>query len=94
MCAGALYWSGIGRLVYALGEDELSELIGKDPENPTMALSSLTVLGAGQRTIQVVGPVDLPAAPRGARRILATAWTFITPLARRRTIRRDVETGL
>ena len=70
MCAGALYWSGIGRLVYALGEDELHELVGKDPENPTMALPSRTVLGAGQRTIQVVGPVDLPAA----REVHARFW--------------------
>jgi tRNA(Arg) A34 adenosine deaminase TadA len=70
MCARALYWSGIGRLVYALGEDELSELVGKDPENPTMALPSRTVLGAGQRTIQVVGPVDLPAA----REVHAGFW--------------------
>jgi tRNA(Arg) A34 adenosine deaminase TadA len=70
MCAGALYWSGIGRLVYALGEDELSELVGTDPENPTMSLPSRTVLAAGQRSIQIVGPVELPAA----REIHAGFW--------------------
>lgn len=62
MCAGAIYWSGIGRVVYALAEARLGELTGADAENPTMHLSARTVLAAGQRTIAVEGPVDLPEA--------------------------------
>ena len=62
MCAGGIYWSGIGRVVYALPESRLGEFTGADPENPTMHLSARTVLAAGLRTIEVEGPVDLPEA--------------------------------
>ncbi|GAB2717199.1 tRNA-specific adenosine deaminase [Nocardia thraciensis] len=62
MCSGAIYWSGVGRVVYALGEDQLLELTGADPENPTMALPCRRVFAAGQRPVSVVGPVDLPEA--------------------------------
>ncbi|MHB9757023.1 nucleoside deaminase [Streptomyces sp. BYX5S] len=56
MCTGAVYWSGIGRIAYALGEDELLALTGANPENPTMALPCREVLDRGQRTVRVVGP--------------------------------------
>ena len=62
MCAGGIYWSGIGRVVYALAESRLGEFTGADPENPTMHLSSRRVLAAGQRQIAVEGPADLPEA--------------------------------
>ena len=62
MCAGGIYWSGIGRVVYALAEARLGELTGADAENPTMHLPARTVLAAGQRSIAVEGPVDLPEA--------------------------------
>ncbi|MEX1333816.1 MAG: nucleoside deaminase [Candidatus Limnocylindrales bacterium] len=62
MCSGAIYWSGIGRVVYALPEARLGEFTGADPENPTMHLSARAVLGAGQREIVVEGPADLPEA--------------------------------
>ena len=38
MCAGAIYWAGIGRLVYGLSEHGLRELTGNHPENPTLNL--------------------------------------------------------
>ncbi len=62
MCAGALYWSGIGRLVYALAEASLLDLTGADPENPTLALPCRDVFAAGQRTIEVLGPYAIAAA--------------------------------
>ena len=62
MCAGGIYWSGIGRVVYALAESRLGEFTGADPENPTMHLSAETVLAAGQRQIMLEGPADLPEA--------------------------------
>jgi tRNA(Arg) A34 adenosine deaminase TadA len=62
MCAGSIYWSGIGRVVYALAEADLYQLTGADPSNPTMRLGVRAVLEAGQRTVSVEGPVDLPAA--------------------------------
>jgi tRNA(Arg) A34 adenosine deaminase TadA len=57
MCAGTQYWAHIGSLVFGMTEQRLLELTGNHPENPTMHLSSRTVLSAGQKTFQVVGPV-------------------------------------
>jgi tRNA(Arg) A34 adenosine deaminase TadA len=57
MCAGSAYWAGIGRVVYGLSEKALGALIGPHPENLTMDLPCRTVLGAGQRGIEVIGPL-------------------------------------
>ena len=56
MCAGAIYWSGIGRVVYALAEDALRAMTGDDPANPTMALPCREVFARGQRQTIVEGP--------------------------------------
>lgn len=56
MCAGAMYWTGVGRLVYALSESKLYEMTGANPDNPTMHLECREVLSRGQRNIQVLGP--------------------------------------
>ena len=56
MCAGAIYWAGIGRMVYALPEQALIPLTGDDPQNPTLDLPSREVLARGQRTVVVAGP--------------------------------------
>ena len=58
MCTGAIYWSGIGRLVYGVTEEMLLSLTGDNEENPTFALSSRSVIEAGQKDIRVAGPVD------------------------------------
>ena len=57
MCAGALYWAGIGRVVYGLSEAELKTLTGDHPANPTLDLPCRTVFAAGQRHTDVVGPL-------------------------------------
>jgi pyrimidine deaminase RibD-like protein len=57
MCAGAAYWAGVGRVVYGLSEREMKDLIGPHPENLTMDLPCRIVLAAGQREIEVVGPL-------------------------------------
>jgi tRNA(Arg) A34 adenosine deaminase TadA len=57
MCAGAIYWAGIGRVVYALSEKRLKELTGNHVENPTLDLPCRTVFAAGQRKVEVVGPL-------------------------------------
>ncbi|HEY8319725.1 MAG TPA: nucleoside deaminase [Amnibacterium sp.] len=56
MCAGAIYWAGIGAVAFALAESSLKALTFDDPGNPTLDLPSRTVLGAGQRRIAVTGP--------------------------------------
>ena len=65
MCAGAAYWAGLGRVVYALSEVRLRTLTGDHPENPTLALPCREVFARGQRAIVVIGPLleDEAAAP-------------------------------
>jgi tRNA(Arg) A34 adenosine deaminase TadA len=62
MCAGAIYWSGIGRLVYALGEDALIGLVREQEGIPTLALPSREVFARGGRAIEVIGPVEIDGA--------------------------------
>jgi tRNA(Arg) A34 adenosine deaminase TadA len=57
MCAGAIYWTGIGRVVYGLAERRLKALTGDHAENPTLDLPCRTVFAAGQRRVEVVGPL-------------------------------------
>ena len=57
MCAGSVYWAGVGRVVFGLSERDLGGLIGPHPENLTMDLPCRIVLAAGQRWVEVVGPL-------------------------------------
>ncbi|AOE85249.1 nucleoside deaminase [Pseudomonas sp. TCU-HL1] len=57
MCAGAVYWTGIGRVVYALSEHALLGLTGAHPENPTFSLPCREVFSRGQREVAVLGPM-------------------------------------
>lgn len=57
MCTGSVYWAGVGRIVHGMSEKALKDLIGPDPENLTMDLPCRTVIGAGQREVEVVGPL-------------------------------------
>jgi tRNA(Arg) A34 adenosine deaminase TadA len=71
MCAGALYWANIGRLVYGVEEAKLLAETGDHAENPTMSLAARTVLGSGQKPIEVVGPF-----PEIEKELLAPHRTF------------------
>jgi tRNA(Arg) A34 adenosine deaminase TadA len=57
MCAGAIYWVGIGRVVYGLSEHRLRTITGNHPENPTLDLPCREVFKSGQRATEVVGPL-------------------------------------
>jgi tRNA(Arg) A34 adenosine deaminase TadA len=57
MCAGAIYWAGIGRVVYGQSEKGLKAQTGAHEENPTLDLPCATVFAAGQRPTEVVGPL-------------------------------------
>ncbi|GLS15020.1 nucleoside deaminase [Hydrogenophaga electricum] len=62
MCAGTVYWAGIGRVVYGAEETALLALTGNHPENPTLSLPCREVFARGQRPTEVVGPVPAVAA--------------------------------
>jgi tRNA(Arg) A34 adenosine deaminase TadA len=57
MCAGAIYWVGIGRVVFGLGERRLRIMTGNHAENPTLDLPCRMVFAAGQRSVDVIGPL-------------------------------------
>lgn len=54
MCAGAIFWSGIGRVVYALSEAELYAF-APDSENK-LPLGCREILAHGGRAVEVIGP--------------------------------------
>jgi tRNA(Arg) A34 adenosine deaminase TadA len=57
MCAGAIYWAGIGRVVFGQTERGLKAMTGDNPENPTLDLPCHIVFDAGQRPTEVIGPL-------------------------------------
>ena len=61
MCAGTIYWAGIGHVVYGAEETALLALTGDHPENPTLSLPCRDVFARGQRPVQVTGPVEAVA---------------------------------
>jgi tRNA(Arg) A34 adenosine deaminase TadA len=57
MCAGAIHWSGVGRVVFGLSEENLYELTGVDPSNETLRLPCREVFARSRRPIEVIGPL-------------------------------------
>lgn len=56
MCAGAIHWGNVRRVVYALSEAALYEIIGPSPEH--LLLSCREVFARSQRSVEVVGPAS------------------------------------
>jgi len=57
MCAGAAYWTGIGRVVYGMSNRRLFDFTGDDPQRASFALPCRDVLQHGWRPIEVIGPL-------------------------------------
>jgi tRNA(Arg) A34 adenosine deaminase TadA len=70
MCAGAIYWSQIGKVVYALSEVGLYDIIGPSPEH--LLLPCRDVFARSQRRVEVHGP--LSALDVEARAVHAGFW--------------------
>jgi tRNA(Arg) A34 adenosine deaminase TadA len=64
MCAGAIYWANIGRVVYGLSEHGLLLLTGSNEENPTFSLPCREVFAHGQRRVEIVGPILVDEAAK------------------------------
>lgn len=59
MCASTLYWSNIGRIIYAASNDQLEILTGKgNDENFTMRWHCRDVLADSQKDIEISGPLE------------------------------------
>jgi tRNA(Arg) A34 adenosine deaminase TadA len=69
MCSGAIFWAGIGSVVYALGGDELIAMVPPGGEF-TLNLHSREVFARGTHPTAVTGPIDVP----GTREVHAGFW--------------------
>ncbi len=56
MCAGAIFWAGIGRVVYALSETGLLEMVAHLPGDAFLNLPCREVFKRGGRSVEVLGP--------------------------------------
>lgn len=54
MCAGAIHWGNVRRVVYALGGTELYELVGPSPDH--LMIPCREVFTRTQRQVEVEGP--------------------------------------
>ena len=55
MCAGAIFWSGVGRLVFGLSGERLHELADMTPD--MLVTSAREILARAGCKVEVVGPV-------------------------------------
>jgi tRNA(Arg) A34 adenosine deaminase TadA len=73
MCAGAIHWSRIGRVVYALNEVDLYGIVGESSEH--LLLSCREVFAHSQQPIEIIGPVS--ELEREARAVHEGFWSRI-----------------
>jgi len=71
MCAGGQYWSGIGRLVFAVSGEQLNAILPIGAAR--LDLSSRDVFGRGNVAVNVEGPCDELADE--ALAVFAGFWT-------------------
>ena len=57
MCAGAIFWSGIGRVVFALSSATFGPTVPDETGAYTLALSCREVFARGGRAVAVDGPL-------------------------------------
>jgi tRNA(Arg) A34 adenosine deaminase TadA len=70
MCAGAIYWSQIGKVVYALSEVDMYDIVGPSPEH--LVLPCREVFARSGRPVEVVGPA--PELNEEARLVHQGFW--------------------
>ena len=55
MCAGAIFWSGVSRLVYGLSGDKLHQMSGFSPQ--MLVASARDILARAGRQVEIIGPI-------------------------------------
>ena len=70
MCAGAIHWGNVRRVVYALGVTELYDLTGSSPDR--LLLPCREVFARSQRQVEVEGPA--PEVSVEARAVHEGFW--------------------
>jgi tRNA(Arg) A34 adenosine deaminase TadA len=72
MCAVAIYWGHVNRVVYGMDAEDLATLIGESRDNPPLELPCREVFARTAKPIEVVGPVE--AVRDAARKAHADFW--------------------
>lgn len=57
MCSGAIFWAGIGRVVFGLSSASLGEIVPDPTGAYTLAVSCRDVFEKGGRVVDVEGPL-------------------------------------
>jgi len=57
MCTSAIYWSGIGKLVYGLSKKEYYRIVGRENPNWVFEMPTRELLQKGGRKLVVIGPL-------------------------------------
>ena len=70
MCAGAIFWGNVRRVVYGLSEAGLYQITGEDNEE-VLYLPCREVFEKGRKDIQVIGPI----LEEEARKVHEGFWT-------------------
>jgi len=73
MCSGAIHWSHIGRVVYALGEAELYAIVGESPEH--LLLPCREVFAHSRQPVEVLGPAA--GLEKEARAVHEGFWSMM-----------------
>lgn len=71
MCAGAIHWGNVGRVVFALSEVDLYDMVGPSPEH--LLLPCQEVFARSQRAVEVLGPA--PEVDEEARAVHEGFWS-------------------
>lgn len=56
MCAGAIFWGNVRRVVFGLSEPGLYDIVGEKSEE-VLALPSREVFARGRKEVEIIGPV-------------------------------------
>ena len=56
MCAGAIYWSNVRRVVFALSQEEIRRITSRNPANMRLEITSREVFARGDHRVHVDGP--------------------------------------
>jgi tRNA(Arg) A34 adenosine deaminase TadA len=71
MCSGAIFWSGIPRVIFGLSERGLNELVEGLPGSEYFRLPCREVFARGNRVVEVTGPL----IEEEARRVHLGFWS-------------------
>jgi len=56
MCAGAIYWGNVRRVVFGFSQEQIHAISASNPENMQLQLSSREVFARGDHPVEVSGP--------------------------------------